>query len=237
MTIFSTLVAMMTFPASSAESELVERVRGNLERLRERISASGRDPSSVRIVAVTKTFSLSYVNAAAAVGLDTVGENYVEELCAKRDEVPEVRVRWHYLGALQTNKISRILGCADLISGVSRARELERIASAPRPLYVQVDFTGQSGRNGCAPSEVAELIARARDLALDVRGLMTVAPPDPAGARAAFGSTRRLVDAHGLDECSMGMSNDLEIACDEGTSELRIGRALFGPRDTTVALP
>ncbi len=228
---------MMTFPASSAESELVERVRANLERLRERITSSGRDPSSVRIVAVTKTFPSSYVRAAAAVGLKTVGENYVDELCTKRTEAPEVDVRWHYLGALQSNKIARVLSCADLVCGVSRPKELERVAGAPHPLYVQVDLTTQSGRNGCAPDDVAGLVARARDLKLEVRGLMTVAPPNPDGARDAFGATRRLVDSLGLEECSMGMSDDLEIACDQGTTELRIGRALFGARDTTAALP
>ena len=228
----------MTSPASFAESELVARVRVNLERLRERVASTGRDPSHVRIVAVTKTFASSHVRAAVAVGLDAVGENYVDELCAKRVEVPDVPVRWHYLGALQSNKIAKVVGCADVVCGVSRPKEVQRLASSvPHPLYVQVDFTAHVARNGAAPTEVADLVAQARDLGLEVRGLMTVAPLDPASARAAFSATRRLVDELGLSECSMGMSDDLEIACDEGTSELRIGRALFGARDTTTALP
>ena len=226
---------MTTFPASSANDELVERVRDNLTRLQDRIRSTGRDLASVRIVAVTKTFPAAYVRVAATLGLNTVGENYVDELCAKRSEVADESVRWHYLGALQSNKIHRVVECADVICGVSRMKEVEKIATSgyASVLYVQVDYTGQAGRNGAEPSAVAPLVQRARDLGLDVAGLMTVAPPDPHGARAAFRAARDLVDDLALVECSMGMSDDLEIACELGSSEVRIGRALFGARVNT----
>jgi len=226
---------MTTFPASSANDELVERVRDNLTRLQGRIQSTGRELGSVRIVAVTKTFPAAYVKVAAALGLNTVGENYVDELCAKRSDVGDTSVRWHYLGALQSNKIHRVVECADVICGVSRIKEIEKIAASGHAnvLYVQVDFTGQAGRNGAEPSDVAALVQRGRDLGLDVAGLMTVAPPDPEGARAAFRATRDLVDDLALVECSMGMSDDLEIACELGSSEVRIGRALFGARVNT----
>ena len=166
-----------------------------------------------------------------------MGENYVDELCSKRGASTDP-LRWHYLGALQSNKINSVLECADVLCGVSRSKELERIAKYPHPrvLYVQVDFTGQAGRNGTEPGEVAGLVTRGRELGLDIRGLMTVAPIDPRLAREAFLSTVRLADDLGLVERSMGMSDDLELACELGTTEVRIGRALFGARTGPSAL-
>ena len=223
---------MTTFPASSASAALTERVAANLTRVRERIASTGRDPTSVRIVAVTKTFGVESVRVAAALGLTAVGENYVDDLCAKRESTGDVPVAWHYLGALQTNKIARALDCAEVVCGVSRLKELERIAARRRDrvLYVQVDFTDGAGRSGASTRDVEALVTRARFLELDVRGLMTVAPTDVDLARSAFGATRDLADGLGLVERSMGMSDDLEWACESGSSEVRVGRALFGPR-------
>ncbi len=223
---------MTTSPASSADPQFVARVAQNLATLRARIAATGRDPATIRIVAVTKTFGVDAVRAAHANGLENLGENYVDELEAKSARSRDLPLRWHFVGALQSNKIGRVLACAQVVSTVSRVKELERIASfAQRPvLYVQVDYTGGATRNGAAAREVAALVQRARDLELDVRGLMTVAAPDPARARSAFGALAALCTDLGLRECSMGMSDDLETACEMGTSEVRIGRALFGER-------
>jgi uncharacterized pyridoxal phosphate-containing UPF0001 family protein len=221
---------MTTFPASSA-NELLERVSANLSVVRRRIAATGRDPQSLRIVAVTKTFGAPEVLAAAELGLRHFGENYVDELCAKRDVAPEAT--WHFLGALQTNKIARVAACAHVLSGVSREKELTKIAAlaGASALDIQVDFTGRAERNGVAPEDVASLLSRARELNLNVRGLMVVAPPGPREARDAFVRTVALAESLGLTERSMGMSEDLEIACEAGTTEVRLGRALFGPRD------
>jgi len=223
---------MTISPASSADPQLVARVAQNLATLRARISTTGRDPASIRIVAVTKTFGVHAVRAALANALPDVGENYVDELEAKCAQSRELPLRWHFVGTLQSNKIARVIACAQVVSTVSRMKELERIAaSAHRPvLYVQVDYTGSSSRNGAPSAEVAALVQRARDLELDVQGLMTVAAPDPALARSAFGALAALRTDLGLTECSMGMSDDLEVACEMGTSEVRIGRALFGER-------
>jgi uncharacterized pyridoxal phosphate-containing UPF0001 family protein len=228
---------MTTCPASSVNGELLERVTANLIAVRARIASTGRDPSTVRIVAVTKTFGPEFVRAAMAAGLHAVGENYVEELIQKRDEVPDIALTWHYLGALQSNKIHRVALAADVLCGVSRLKELELIAAtrASAAIYVQVDFTGAEGRSGAAPNPVAGLVERGRTLGLDVRGLMTVAPVDPCGARSAFSSTIALADDLGLVERSMGMTSDLEVACELGSSEIRVGRALFGPRETGTA--
>src|SRR5665213_3752782 len=118
-----TSVAMTTFPASSASEGLLERVRANLARIYERIEASGRDRTSVRVIAVTKTFGVDEIHAALALGLTTFGENYVDELCDKRKVIDDPSLSWHYLGALQTNKIARAASCADVLCAVARERE------------------------------------------------------------------------------------------------------------------
>jgi hypothetical protein len=223
---------MTTCPASFASDETVRRVSANLAALRARIASSAPDVEGVRIVAVTKTFGAEMVRCARAVGLGDVGENYVDELSEKRAATSDVEVTWHYLGALQSNKIAQVTKVADVLCGVSRLKEIDKIA-AHRPgmaIYVQVDFTSAAGRNGAAPGDVASLVARARELELDVRGLMTVAPLDAELARRAFTATDLLASDLGLVERSMGMSDDLEIACRCGSTEVRVGRALFGPR-------
>lgn len=228
---------MTTYPASSANPELVARVAQNLATLRARIATTGRDPTTVRVVAVTKTFGVEAVRAAAANGLRDVGENYVDELETKFAQSRDLDLAWFFLGPLQSNKIARVAACARVLCTVSRLKELEKIASGPhRPaLYVQVDYTGGATRNGAHASDVSALVQRARALELDVRGLMTVAAPGPASARSAFANLAALRTDLGLVECSMGMSDDVEVACEMGTSELRIGRALFGDRVAHVA--
>jgi pyridoxal phosphate enzyme (YggS family) len=229
---------MTTFPASSDSDALHERVSANLEAVRRRIESTGTDPASVRLVAVTKTFGSDAVRVAYELGLRHFGENYVEELCEKHSTLEADDAAWHFLGALQTNKIARALRCADVLSGVTRARELDKIVSiAPgATIDVQVDFTGEAQRNGASPDDVEGLVAHARELNLKVRGLMVVAPPGEERTRVAFASTVALADRLGLKERSMGMSEDLEIALEQGTTELRLGRALFGPRQPLSAL-
>jgi pyridoxal phosphate enzyme (YggS family) len=229
---------MTTSPASSANDALRERISANLEQVRRRIEVTGTDPASVRLVAVTKTFDADAVRAAYALGLRHFGENYVDELCEKHEALHREDVRWHFLGALQSNKIARAARCADVLSGVSRTRELEKISSLSpgAAIDVQVDFTGEAQRNGAPPEEVEGLVLRARELNLKVRGLMVVAPPGEERTRAAFAATVSLADHLGVKERSMGMSEDLEIALEQGTTELRLGRALFGPRQSLGAL-
>lgn len=223
---------MTTFPASSAEEDLRERVGANLARVRERIGTSGRDPSSVRVLAVTKTFGAEVVRAAFACGLHAFGENYVDELCDKRADTHDLPARWHFLGALQSNKIARVARCADVVSSVARVKEIDRLAalSPGHHVDIQVDFTGAAQRNGASPQDVAGLAAHARASGLALRGLMVVAPRGEDAARRAFAATRALADELGVVERSMGMSEDLELACEMGSTEVRLGRALFGPR-------
>lgn len=169
---------------------------------------------------------------AVAAGLTLLGENYAGELSQKAAVLTDSPIRWHYLGAIQTNKLNRLLPVADCLQGLSRLKEIHAIAERTSncDLMVQVDLTGQPGRGGAAPSEVAGLVEAAQNAGLTVRGLMTVAPIDPGAARRTFRTVKSMAGDLGLDECSMGMTDDLEIAVEEGSTMVRIGRALFGDR-------
>lgn len=198
--------------------------------------ALGRADATV--LAVTKTFSLAHVDAAARAGVAAVGENYAREFADKR-ATGDHGVRWHFLGRLQTNKIALVARHADLVGAVARERELEVLArqSVVRPVDIEVDTTDLPGRPGAPPAAVEGLVAAAARLGVPVRGLMTVAPPDPAGARACFATVAALAADVGLNSLSMGMSDDYEAALELGATEIRLGRALFGPREDPIALP
>jgi hypothetical protein len=227
------VTTISTSPPSSANDGVAER----LDSVRLRIERAGGDPSTVRIIAVTKGFGPDAVRAARAAGLHDIGENYANELVSKAAELQgdassPSSVRWHFLGAIQRNKVARLAPIVGVWQSVSRAEEGARIARfAPgATVYVEVDTTGRSGRNGCPPEEVPALVPRLRDAGLDVRGLMTVAAPGPEAAALGFSTVRALADELALEERSMGMTDDLEAAVRAGTTMVRIGRALFGER-------
>jgi pyridoxal phosphate enzyme (YggS family) len=203
--------------------------------VRARIERAGGDPEAVRVLAVTKGFGPEAVAAAWRLGLLEVGENYARELEAKRsalDGVGPPGVRWHFLGRPQTNKIRALAPRVDCWQSVSRPVEGERIERA-RPgatVLIQVGFSSDTDRPGCPPDAVGALVRTLAGLGLDVAGLMAVAPRPPDEARAAFRTVRRLADDLGLATRSMGMTEDLELAVAEGSTMVRIGRALFGDR-------
>ena len=236
------MTTISTFPPSSASTApSSEEVAGRLEAVRARIADAGGDPAQVRVVAVTKGFGPDAVRAARGAGLRDLGENYAAELLAKaeavaREAVGAGRLVWHFLGAVQRNKVAHLAPVVGLWQSVAREPEGARIARfAPgAAVLAQVDTTGQPGRNGCPPGEAAALVARLRDLGLDVRGLMTVAPSGREAAREAFRAVGALADDLGLEERSMGMTDDLEEAVAAGSTMVRIGRALFGPRPAPV---
>jgi hypothetical protein len=146
--------------------------------------------------------------------------------------------RWHYLGAVQRRRVRGLAPVVSCWQTVSRAVEGETIAlHAPgATVFVEVDATGIPGRNGCRAAEAPALVASLRGVGLDVRGLMTVGPPGPPEeSRTAFRLTARLAHDLGLREVSMGMTDDLEVALSEGTTMVRVGRALFGERPVRPA--
>jgi PLP dependent protein len=213
-------------------------VAARVEDIRRRISESGRDPATVRLIAVTKGFEGSAVTAALAAGVDDIGENYAAELIAKASSSvdtagSESAPRWHFLGAVQRRKVRDLapyVGCWQTITRAVEGEEIARRAPGAGVL-VEVDVSGLPGRNGCPPGAVAGLVERLRGLDLDVRGLMVVAPPGPSEvARAAFRTTAALAGDLGLEELSMGMTEDFEVALEEGSTMVRVGRALFGAR-------
>jgi hypothetical protein len=193
----------------------------------------------VRLIGVTKSFGPETVVAAREAGLTDLGENYAAELEAKVAAAGPGAdgVVWHFLGAVQRNKVAQLAPLVGLWQSVARESEGARIARfAPQArVLVQVETTGLPGRNGCPPAVAGELVARLVDLGLDVRGLMTVAAPGEGVATQSFETLSRLADGLGLEERSMGMSDDLEAAVAAGSTMVRIGRALFGARPPVTA--
>ena len=219
-----------------APSPPVDVVAERVAAVRARIAATGRDPAEVRLVAVTKGFASDAVRAALAAGIHDIGENYADELMAKAADVGAGEgppVRWHFLGAIQRRRVARLAPVVSWWQTLSREAEAVAIAArAPgATVLVEVDVTGIAGRNGVALADVAALVAAAAARGLDVRGLMVVGPPGPPeGARAGFRRVAALARELGLREVSMGMSDDLDVALSEGSTMVRVGRALFGAR-------
>jgi uncharacterized pyridoxal phosphate-containing UPF0001 family protein len=221
--------------APSPPAPLVaERVSG----LRRRIAAGGRDPATVRIVAVTKGFGLGAVDAALAAGLSDLGENRAEELLAKAGARPGAPgagpvARWHYLGAIQRRRVPALAAVVGMWETVARLEEGVAIAAhAPgAAVLVQVDPVAAPGHNGCALEEAPALVDGLQALDLDVRGLMVLAPQGPADSvRHVMRAVAQAGSALGLDELSMGMTDDVDLAIAEGATIIRIGRGLFGER-------
>ena len=215
-------------------------VAANLAAVRARIARAaeraGRDPGSVHLIAVSKTKPAALVRAALAAGATDFGENYVQEAVAKRAEVG-AGGRWHLIGHLQRNKAARAVETFDCIQTVDSAAlgtALARhAAEQQRTIHVLVEVRvgGEATKSGVDPEALPALLAELQLPALVVDGLMTVPPPgDPEAARPHFRTLRALGERAGLRELSMGMSDDFEVAIEEGATMVRVGRAIFGAR-------
>lgn len=213
---------------------LDDAVRDRLEAVRHRaVRAGGTD--ALRIVAVTKGFGADAVAAAVGAGLSDVGESYASELAGKALAVGGggAPIRWHFIGRLQSNKVRRLSSVVHLWQSVDRASVVREIARhAPgASVLVQVNVSSEAQKGGCDPAAAAGLVAAATDAGLHVRGLMCVAAAGGnEAARPGFRLLRSLADDLGLEERSMGMSGDLEAAVEEGSTMVRVGTALLGPR-------
>ncbi|HEX4244924.1 MAG TPA: YggS family pyridoxal phosphate enzyme [Acidimicrobiales bacterium] len=225
---------------TGSDTAFVDAVAARVATARSRIDTVAPDPSSVRLVAVTKGFGPQAVRAALAAGVSDIGENYADELVGKADRLAASGPpggapppRWHFLGAIQRNKVARLAPLVDWWQSVSRIEEGRAIARR-RPgasVLVQVDVVGGQGRNGCRPADVADLVRTLADEDLDVAGLMTVGPHGPPEtARPGFALVRDLAARLELAQCSMGMTDDMDVALAEGSTMIRLGRALFGDR-------
>jgi pyridoxal phosphate enzyme (YggS family) len=213
------------------ELPTVDEIRARLAALHARITAVGG--VGVTVLGVTKGHPAAVVELARAAGIDDLGENYAQELLAKAAAVSSPGVRWHHIGRLQRNKVRLLAPHVSLWQTADRGELVNEIARrAPgAAVLVQVDTTGEEGKGGCPVAAVPALVDACRTAGLDVRGLMTVGPTDPeVSPGPGFATVRGLVDRLGLEICSMGMSDDLEVAVREGSTMVRVGRGLFGPR-------
>jgi pyridoxal phosphate enzyme (YggS family) len=227
-------------------TEIETRVAAVRERVERAARAAGREPASVRIVAVSKRQPASAVREAHRHGLRAFGENYAQELVAKAGETSDLAgVEWHMIGHLQTNKarlVAPVVAMVHSVDSIYVAAELgKRVAKLGRAVrvLVEVNVAGDAAKTGCSPSELAPILDAIRaSPALELRGLMTMPPyaDDPEAARPFFAGLRALRTLHGgadaLPELSMGMSHDLEVAIAEGATMVRVGTALFGERPT-----
>lgn len=200
-------------------------------------AASGRNRGDVQLVAVTKTFPASDVDHAIAAGMTDVGENKVQEA---RDKKPLVtgRARWHLIGHLQSNKVKDAVRLFNVLQAVDSAELAEKIARAAeaagkrQEILLQVNVGGEEQKSGAAPAEVAQMVKRIGTLSgVRLSGLMAIPPAGEAEeTRRYFRDLRAMRDDLGLTELSMGMTDDFEVAIEEGATILRVGRAIFGNR-------
>jgi PLP dependent protein len=211
-------------------TEIAER----LVSVRERIARTGRNPDDIAIVAVTKGFGAETCRAAVAAGLRVLGENRVHEAKLKMDAVPDAE--WHLIGHLQTNKVRQVLGRFALIHSVDSVRLAADLARGDpqQAVLLEVNVAREAQKHGADPDKAMEAITAVSSL-LQLRGLMAMGPTegDPG---PAFRELRQLRDeaeqrlGKRLPVLSMGMSGDFEVAVEAGSTMLRLGQALFGPR-------
>jgi len=221
----------MMEPVEPRDTALDELVATRLHEVRQRIERAGG--VGVAVLPVTKTFPVEACYAAHRAGCGAVGENYAQEVVAKFGAQPPP-FGVHFIGQLQTNKVRALAGIVTVFETVDRVSLVEEIAKrAPgASVLVQVDTSGEPGKGGCPLAEVHDLVSFAVARGLDVRGLMTVGPTTggPEAARPGFRAVRALLDELRLEVLSMGMTDDLEVAVQEGSTQVRVGSALFGAR-------
>ncbi len=212
---------------------LAERVVAVRARIAAACARAGRTDSAVTLCAVSKTHPAALVRAAYAAGLRDFGENYVQEFLPKAAELADLDVRWHYIGHLQRNKAKDVVGRVALVHGVDSlalAEALDRRATAPVSVLVQVNAGDEASKAGVAWDDVPALVAGIGRLArVRCRGLMAIPPPGEDN-RPRFRRLAELAASLELPELSMGMSDDFEEAIEEGATIVRIGTAIFGPR-------
>ena len=200
--------------------------------LQARIAGAGGE--RVVVIAVTKALGAWAIDAAAASGIGHIGENYAQECVAKLAESTAApRPTVHFLGRVQRNKVKLLADCVDVWQTVDRsevAREIGRRAPGAE-VMIQVNISGEESKGGCRPADAEGLAADVADAGLRLTGLMGIGPLGPVEeARSSFRTLRRMVDSLGLAHCSMGMTDDLEVAVAEGATMVRVGRSLFGER-------
>jgi pyridoxal phosphate enzyme (YggS family) len=224
-------------------AENVARVR---ERMDEAARRAGRDPGKIQLVAVSKTVDIDRIREALAAGVDSLGENYVQEAQKKIEELGH-GAAWHFIGHLQTNKAkvaARLFDWFHSVDSLRLAEELNRVAVQQKkvlPVLLQINLGQEPTKFGVLREDTFQLLEQMGSLpGISVKGLMTLPPffDDPEKSRPYFralrelaeAASRRKIEGVSLDELSMGMSGDFETAIEEGATLVRVGRAIFGAR-------
>lgn len=223
-------------------------IADNISKIYKRVEKAchrvGRGPEEITLIAVAKTFPGSVIREAFGAGLLDFGENYVQEMCQKQEELRDIEVRWHFIGHLQKNKVKSVIDSVHLIHSVdslSLGSEISRRAQAMNrnvPVLIEVNTSGEKSKFGVDVHEAAILAKGLMALPnISVNGFMTIGPflPDPESSRPAFRALRAVRDSiqqEGIKipHLSMGMTNDFEVAIEEGATFIRVGTAIFGAR-------
>lgn len=224
---------------------LKQRLREVRDRIRAAEKAAGRSPGEVALLAVSKAQPADAVLAVSGLGQRLFGESYLQEGLEKIQAAGDRDIEWHFIGPIQSNKTRGIAERFQWVQSVDRAKILRRLHEQrpaelpPLNVCLQVNISGEAQKSGAPPERIPELAEAAAGCdRLRLRGVMTIPAPGDgeAGMRAAFARTRELYlslreAGHGLDTLSMGMSGDLEQAVAEGATMVRVGTAVFGPRE------
>jgi pyridoxal phosphate enzyme (YggS family) len=235
------------FFAVTLQTDIARNLADARQRIAAAAQAAGRRADDITLLAVSKTFSLDHIRAAAAAGQRDFGENRVQEALQKIGASADLKIRWHLIGTLQSNKVRKVVPHVSAIHSVDSLRLLEAIDRAAAEsgvspdLLMQVDLAGEVTKHGAPPAEAKEIVkAATRCRAARAVGLMTIPPyfENPEDARPYFAELRELrsalikdgVDPAMLRELSMGMSHDFDVAVQEGATIVRLGTAIFGKR-------
>lgn len=232
-------------------SELLERMHAVQARVKAACERSGRSGDSVCLIAVSKTKPLENILELYQDGQRVFGENKVQEMCAKHESAPE-DISWHLIGHLQRNKVKYMADFVTMIHSVDSVRLAETISKEAQkhgrtiPVLVEVNVAGEESKFGVSPEETLSLVEQIAPLpGITIRGLMTIAPfvKDPEENRPVFRTLKQLsvdINAKNINnvnmcELSMGMTNDFEVAIEEGATFVRVGTAIFGARDYSIS--
>jgi hypothetical protein len=202
------------------------RVRSNLERVRERIAAAGRDPADVEVCAAIKYVPVDELAVLAEAGIELVGENRAQDLAAKHERFGDA-FTWDFIGALQSRKVKDVAPLVRLIHSVASESALRKLEAHPaREILLQVNLAGEESKEGIEPGEIGRFIAQSP---VPVTGLMTMPPfvTDAEDNRPYFARLAELAAEHGLSRLSMGTTQDFEVAAAEGATIVRLGTVLY----------
>ncbi len=216
-----------------------EIIGENIRKVKERIASaatkSGRKPEEIKLIVVTKGRSIEQIEAAIKQGCTELGENRIDELAEKAEKLKGRKIVWHFIGHLQGNKAKKAVELSDCIHSVDSLKLLGKIENAAKEfgkrqkIFIEVNISGEGSKFGIKPGELENFLREAKKFqSVEILGLMTMAPlAEAEKARPVFRKLKELAGKFGLRELSMGMTNDFEVAVEEGATFVRVGSAVF----------